>query len=70
MHNIIDSTFNGMPGSEMYRAQLFPELYPHQRQMRLENWSLDDLEMYVGGKFTPGYEWRREEKQQLQKVSI
>ena len=64
MHNIIDATFNGMPGSEMYRAQLFPELYPHQPQMCLENWSMEDLEMYVGGKFTPGYEWPRQTTKQ------
>ncbi|AXH46792.1 hypothetical protein SEA_ACOLYTE_48 [Mycobacterium phage Acolyte] len=55
MTNIIDSTFNGMPGSEMYRAEVFPELFPHQKPMRLENWPQDDLEAYVGGVFTPGY---------------
>ena len=59
MHNLLDSLFNGMPGSEMYRAQIFPELFPHQRDMQLVNWPLDDLEMYVGGKFTPGYFDRR-----------
>lgn len=52
--NVMDADFNG-PGSEMYRAELFPELFPHQKLMRLENWSQDDLEMYVGGVFTPGY---------------
>ena len=55
MHNLLDGTFNGMPGSEFYRAQVFPELFPHERQMMLEHWSQDDLEMYVGGCFTPGY---------------
>ena len=55
MQNIIDPLFNGMPASEMYRAQLFPELWPHQPQMLLDNWPIEDLEMYVGGKFTPGY---------------
>lgn len=55
MNNILDATFNGMPGSEMYRAQLFPELWPHQKEMLIENWCQDDLEMYVGGVFTPGY---------------
>lgn len=53
--NIIDSMFNGMPASEFYRAQVFPELFPHQPQMVLDNWPLEDLEMYVGGKFTAGY---------------
>lgn len=55
VHNIFDSTFNGMPGSEMYRAELFPELFPHQKRMLVENWSRDDREMYVGGPFTPGW---------------
>lgn len=55
MHNLLDSTFNGMPASEMYRAQLFPELFPHQPQMLLDNWSIEDLEMYVGGAYTVGY---------------
>lgn len=55
MNNLLDPTFNGMPRSELYRAQVFPELFPHEREMRLENWSQDDLEMYVGGVFTPGY---------------
>ncbi|ABE67373.1 hypothetical protein PBI_CHE12_54 [Mycobacterium phage Che12] len=58
MHNLLDPTFNGMPGSEMYRAEVFPELFPHQKPMRLENWSQDDLELYVGGAFTPGYEFK------------
>ncbi|AGK86011.1 hypothetical protein Chy4_0049 [Mycobacterium phage Chy4] len=48
-----------MPGSEMYRAEVFPELFPHQKPMLLENWSQDDLEQYVGGVFTPGYGQRR-----------
>ena len=53
MHNLFDSTFNGLP--ETYRAEMTPDLYPHARPMRLENWSQDDLEAYVGGIFTPGY---------------
>lgn len=55
VHNIFDSTFNGMPGSEMYRAEMFPELFPHQQPMLLHNWSKDDLEMYVGGSYTIGW---------------
>jgi hypothetical protein len=66
MHNLLDATFNGMGGSELYRAQIFPELFPHEPEMLLDNWSIDDLEMYVGGKFTPGYKWARVE----QKVSV
>lgn len=56
--NVMDADFNG-PGSELYRAELFPELFPHQPRMRLENWSDDDLEQYVGGVFTPGYGERK-----------
>ncbi|EHB47644.1 hypothetical protein MycrhDRAFT_5770 [Mycolicibacterium rhodesiae JS60] len=52
--SIFDPEFNG-PGSEVYRAEVTPDLFPHQPRMRLENWSQDDLEMYVGGVFTPGY---------------
>lgn len=52
--NIMDPDFNG-PGSELYRAELFPDLFPHTPTMRLENWAQQDLEMYVGGMFTPGY---------------
>lgn len=53
MHNLLDSLFNGMP--ELYRAQVFPELWPHEKEMLLENWCEDDLQMFVGGVFTPGY---------------
>ena len=55
MHNLFDSMFNGMPGSEMYRAQVVPDLYPHEKLMMLQNWPEQDLEMYVGGWATPGY---------------
>ena len=56
MHNLLDPIFNGMPRSEMYRSHVFPELFPHEPKMQIHNWPLDDLEMYVGGEFTPGYE--------------
>lgn len=49
--NIFDPSFNGMPRSELYRSQVTPELFPHELPMRLENWSQDDLEMYVGGEY-------------------
>ena len=48
MHNLMDSLFNGMPGSEFYRAQIFPELFPHEKQMLTHNWSEQDREMYCG----------------------
>lgn len=46
--NIMDKVFNGMPASEMYRAQVFPELFPHQKQMLIHNWSHEDRVMYCG----------------------
>ena len=49
MHNLLDATFNGMGGSEMYRAQIFPELFPHQKEMLVHNWPKQDIEMYVIG---------------------
>ena len=49
MQNLLDSTFNGMPASEFYRAQVFPELFPHEKQMLLQNWTQDDIEMFVTG---------------------
>ena len=48
MVHIMDKVFNGMGRSEMYRSQVFPELFPHEKPMLLENWSKDDLEMYCG----------------------
>lgn len=53
--NIMDPVFNGMPASEAYRAQVYPELFPHQKRMLIENWPLEDLEIYVGGIWTKGY---------------
>ena len=55
MQNIMDGTFNGMGGSEFYRSQVVPELFPHEKPMLVENWSADDREMYCGGEWTPGY---------------
>lgn len=46
--NIMDSIYNGMGASEMYRAQVFPELFPHEKRMLIENWSAEDREMYCG----------------------
>lgn len=45
----MDVEFNGMPGSEMYRAEVFPELFPHQKRMKTEQWSAEDREMFCGG---------------------
>lgn len=53
--SIFDGAFNGTPRSEMYRAQVVPDLFPHERPMRIENWSSLDREMYCGGVYTPDY---------------
>ncbi|WP_016895800.1 hypothetical protein [Mycobacteroides abscessus] len=55
MENIFDGSFNGAARSEMYRAQVVPDLFPHERPMRIENWSSLDREMYCGGVYTPDY---------------
>lgn len=48
MHNIMDGLFNHMAGSEFYRAQVFPELYPHEKLMLVDNWPAEDREMFCG----------------------
>jgi len=48
MHNIMDGLFNGMAGSEFYRSQVFPELFPHEKPMLTHNWPENDQEMYCG----------------------
>ena len=55
MKTLFDPEFNGMPGSELYRSEVVPDLFPGQKPMMLENWPQQDLEMYCGGVFTPGY---------------
>ncbi|QFG10419.1 hypothetical protein KIV65_gp49 [Mycobacterium phage Anthony] len=54
MHNLFDGTFNGMAGSEMYRAQLVPDLFPKAKPMLVDNWSDEDREMYCGGQYVKG----------------
>lgn len=55
MHHLLDGTFNGMGGSELYRRELLPDLFPHRKPMLIDNWSEQDREMYVGGEFTKGH---------------
>lgn len=47
----------GMLGdrSEFYQAQVFPDLFPNEKPMLIDNWSQEDREMYCGGDWTPGY---------------
>jgi hypothetical protein len=47
----MDQIFNRMGRSEMYRGEVFPELFPHQKKMLLHNWPLEDLVMYCGGEY-------------------
>lgn len=41
--------------TDMYRAQVFPELYPSEKPMLVGNWSREDQEAYCGGEYTAGY---------------
>lgn len=53
-HSIFDTTFNGMGGSEYYRAQVVPELYPQHETLpepRFENWDEAELKIYCGGEY-------------------
>jgi hypothetical protein len=52
--NILDPVFNGMGRSEFYRALIFPNIFPHEKPMLIENWSVQDREMYCGGIYTKG----------------
>jgi len=44
----MDKMFNGMAGSEFYRAQVFPELFPHEKPMLVELWPVEDQIMFCG----------------------
>jgi hypothetical protein len=48
MQSITDREFNA--GTEMYRASVFPELFPHANTMdRCDNWPLEDRLAWLGG---------------------
>lgn len=49
LKNVFDSAFNGAARSEMYRALIAPDLFPHERRWPIENWSQQDREEYCGG---------------------
>jgi hypothetical protein len=61
--SIFDPLFNGMPRSEMYRAQSFPELFPNEQAMRVQQWPAEDREAYCGGIYTPGYAEMKNKKE-------
>lgn len=48
LDNIFGSAFSQCARSDMYRAWVYPELYPNERQPVLSNWSVEDLEAYCG----------------------
>ncbi|QBP29340.1 DNA binding protein [Mycobacterium phage DirtyDunning] len=53
--DIFDGMFNGDDRMAMYRAQVFPELFPDEKPMLIDNWPAEDRELYCGGEYTPGY---------------
>lgn len=55
LRSVFDGSFNGAARSEMYRAQVAPELFPHEKPMLIDNWPAEDREMYCGGEYTVGY---------------
>ena len=56
---LFDQMFNGMPRSELYRSQVFPELFPHEKRMLIENWPAEDREMYCGSQYVTHHEQLR-----------
>ena len=48
MYNIMDTIFNHMPRSEFYRSQVFPELFPHEKPMLVDQWPAEDQLMWCG----------------------
>ena len=48
MSTLFDPDFSQSPRNEMYRAHVFPDLYPDEPQPVLSNWSDEDLEAYCG----------------------
>ena len=50
-NSIFDGWFNGSARSELYRSQVAPELFPHEKPMLLDNWTDTDKEMYCGGEY-------------------
>ncbi|WP_156161938.1 hypothetical protein [Nocardia vulneris] len=42
--SVFDSEFNSMPGIDMYRSWVEPDMYPNEQPARVENWSTYDRE--------------------------
>ncbi|ASZ75487.1 sigma-K factor [Mycobacterium phage Kimona] len=52
--SVIDGGLLGDRAS-MYQAAVFPDVFPDEPQMLVDNWSDEDRAMYCGGEYTPGY---------------
>lgn len=48
MNNIYDSQFNGLARGMMYRAWVFPDVFPDERPAMLQNWSDEEKEAFCG----------------------
>lgn len=46
--DIFHGALSSAPRIEMYRSWVFPDLYPNERQPRLENWPVEDLWVFCG----------------------
>ncbi|QGH80613.1 hypothetical protein SEA_RAHALELUJAH_53 [Mycobacterium phage Rahalelujah] len=48
MDSVFDGAFNG-PGSEQYRAEVAPDLWPNHKPMMLQNWLPEERAVFIGG---------------------
>jgi hypothetical protein len=48
MNDLFVGPISSTPCADMYRAWVIPDLYPNERQPRLENWSAEDKEAFCG----------------------
>ena len=49
MAHLLDPPFFGMPGAEHYRHQTFPDSFLNGKEIRIENWTDEDIEMFITG---------------------
>lgn len=48
LDSVFSPSFSGAARAEMYRAWVIPDMYPDERQPRLENWTAEDREAFCG----------------------
>lgn len=48
MNNIFDGQFNGLARGSMYRAWVFPDVFPEERPAMIPNWSDEEKEAFCG----------------------